>query len=87
MGVDDLIDLCHQADGLVQGDDDAMVVVDVVRGDRAVFEPFLEPELGSWLESWPLSSRPILQSRCDFPAWIVSPFYALKFPRILSERR
>ena len=41
---DDLVDLLHQADGFIQGDDDLVVVGDVIlREDAAfvVFEPFL----------------------------------------------
>ena len=43
MGVDGIVDFGHEADGLVQGDDDAVVVGDVVTAQAAAFavlEPF-----------------------------------------------
>ena len=42
--VDDFVDFLHEADGFVEGDDDAVVVGEVVGGEGpalAVFEPFL----------------------------------------------
>ena len=42
--VDDFVDFGHQADGVGQGDDDFVVVGDVVRGEDppfTVLEPFL----------------------------------------------
>ena len=41
---DDLVDLLHQADGLVERGDDLLVVGDVVLGERAAFS-VLEPLL------------------------------------------
>ena len=44
MGFDDLVDLCHEADGFGEGDDDLVVVGDVFVGQGAAFavlEPFL----------------------------------------------
>ena len=44
MGIDDLVDLVHDADRLVQGDDDPLVVGDVLCGERAtltVLQPLL----------------------------------------------
>jgi len=44
VGVDDLVDLGHEADGFGEGDDDLLVVDDVVFRERAalaVFQPFL----------------------------------------------
>ena len=45
MGFDDLVDLGHDVDGLVQGDDDILVVVDILDRERAAF-PVLEPLVG-----------------------------------------
>ena len=42
VGFDDLVDLGHDADGLVQGDDDLLVVGDVLVRERAAL-PVLEP--------------------------------------------
>lgn len=42
-GGDQLVDLGHQADGLAQGDDDLLVVLDIVVRQLpafAIFEPF-----------------------------------------------
>ena len=44
VGVNHIVDLGHEADGFGQGDDDFVVVDDVVRGEGppfAVLEPFL----------------------------------------------
>ena len=45
VGVDGLIDFGHEADGFGEGDDDFLVVGEVVVGElaaAAVFEPFVE---------------------------------------------
>ena len=46
MGIDDLVDLGHDMDGLTEGDDDLLVVGDVLVRERAAL-PVLEPLL-SW---------------------------------------
>lgn len=50
---DGLVDLAHQADGLVEGDDDALVVADVLARERAtftVFEPLVADLVAADLE-------------------------------------
>ncbi len=44
VGFDDLVDLCHDTDGPVQGDDDLLIVGDVLVRERAslsVFKPLV----------------------------------------------
>ena len=64
VGFDDLVDLGHDADGVVQGDDDLLVVGDVLIGEGAAL-PILEPFVTDLVASPTWKSQTSSGTRCS----------------------